>query len=138
MVIDKLDIVYGQDFNEVDEDGEKKQVPIEGTGTIEHVHIKRLKWRRRSIMYAALRNAAGTTEFDKAPIEAQMQFVSDIICESICDTEGKATIKPDDLDDLDVWTDMRRNAYFVAVAKYQSPTLENSAKNSSSTTSATS
>jgi hypothetical protein len=133
MVIEKLDIVYGQTFREVEADGEKKSEPVEGTGTVEQINVKRLKWRRRNAIFASLKSDDGTVDFNKASMHAQEQFVIDMITESVCDADGKNIVTADDLDDLDVWSDARRNAYFAALAKYQSPKVADVAKNSSST-----
>lgn len=99
----------------------------------DEVNVRRLKFRKRAAIFGALKG--DLDDISKAPEGRQAQFVIDMISQSVCDLDGKLTVAEDDVDDSEKWPDPKRNAYFTAIVKYQSPTLENAAKNSSSTTS---
>jgi len=109
MVIDKLHITYGT--------------------TAEDIHVKRLKFRRRAQLFQGLKGSATAVDAS-IPVDRQAEFTVAMIAESVCDANGKLLFTPDDVDD---WDDAKRNAYFVAILKHQSPGLEATAKNSSTT-----
>lgn len=150
MHIEKLTINYGMDLKEEqreveNEDGTKRnitvKVPIPGTGTVEEIHVRRLKFRRRAAIFEELKgNMPSDTEniFSSAPIVRQAQFVVEMISESVCNSDGKL-LYPIDANgetEIDDWPDLKRNAYSGKIIAFQSPRMEDAAKNSSSTASA--
>lgn len=115
MQIDTLTVTYGP------ADAEKTEV----------FSVRAIKMRARAKMIDDHRAALKKDEAKATLLSAE--FTLKFIADSVCDEQGGALYKPDDIDE---WHPAKIAAYEKAIVQYQNPTLEAAAKNSLTTPSA--
>lgn len=116
---------------------------IQSVTHTESVFLRSMKYRKRVALLTALRGDAPMREVtdDKGnvgmeidpkeiPLTRDAEYQVQVIVNTVCDAAGKLVLTDDDVDD---WSDQKRKAYMDACRAFQNPTVEDAAKNFSST-----
>jgi hypothetical protein len=105
-----------------------------GVDVTDMAHLKRAPYRKRIAMFAAAKGELKTFEWEHIPEIRKAEFIVAMIAATVRTQDGFAAVKPEDVDD---WADAKRDAYFGACMKANTPNVtapvEDVAKNSSST-----
>lgn len=100
----------------------------QGAEVVDNVFVRRLPYRKRSKLFTMIQTnfvEVGGEQQVRADVGAD--FTVKLIAQSLCDSDGKDVVNEDRVDE---WSDDKINAYRKAIREFQSPTLEQAAKNS--------
>lgn len=108
-----------------------ENLTVEYDGTKENIQVRRFGFRERAKLFTTMQQ--GTIDSPNGAVvrfDVAADFTVKLIVKSVCDANGKSTLTEDQVDE---WPDAKISAYTKALRDFQSPSVEDVAKNSSTT-----